>query len=326
MSAARLAAGNERPSWRAMAVWSALSMLPDADVVGMGLGIAYEDPVGHRGASHSLLFAVVVGAVAGFSATRVGLPRARAWLIATAVVGSHAILDTFTDGGLGCALFWPFDLTRYFAPWRPIPVSPLGLAFVSPYGALVSVTELILFSPLLFVALRQDRTATARHRLTRPVLVAIWAVLVWLIGSADSVRQALVGAVLRADTEYARDFSEQRFATIAPGMTTTDVVRVAGAPLEQWWDYSSGRNGDCRAIRFTRDVVVDWRHSASCTPAGIHRGMAAEDVLRQLGPPAGAIWQYSRSRSGRWFHASNVFFLDGKVDEVMQRWSPAESP
>ena len=24
----------------------------------------------------------------------------------------------------GCAFFWPFDLTRYFLPWRPIPVAP----------------------------------------------------------------------------------------------------------------------------------------------------------------------------------------------------------
>ena len=39
------------------------------------------------------------------------------------------------DGGLGCALFWPFDLTRYFAPWRPIPVAPIGMDFFSPHGA-----------------------------------------------------------------------------------------------------------------------------------------------------------------------------------------------
>ena len=102
MSAARLASGNERPSWRSMVAWSALSMLPDADVIGMGLGIAYEDPFGHRGASHSLLFAAVVGAGVGLTATRLASRACAPALIATAVVGSHAILDTFTDGGLGC--------------------------------------------------------------------------------------------------------------------------------------------------------------------------------------------------------------------------------
>jgi hypothetical protein len=49
---------------------------------------------------------------------------------------------SLTDGGLGCALFWPFDLTRYFAPWRPIPVAPIGLAFLSPYGVRVAAAEL----------------------------------------------------------------------------------------------------------------------------------------------------------------------------------------
>ena len=275
-----------------MAAWSALSMLPDADVIGLGLGIAYEDPLGHRGASHSLVFAVVVGAGSGLMAARFGLPRVHACVIATVVLGSHAILDTLTDGGLGCALLWPFDLTRYFAPWRPIPVSPLGLAFVSPYGALVGATELILFSPLLFFALRRPASTTARHLVTRLALVALWAVLVWLIGSTDLVRQAVIKAVLRADTEYAGGFSEQRFAAIAPGMSTTEVARLAGVPLEQWWQYSSEPNDGCRVIRFVEDTVVDWSDFVHCTPAGVTSGMASQDVLRQLGPPPLAIWQY----------------------------------
>jgi inner membrane protein len=325
MSAARLVSGNERPSWRAMAAWSALSMLPDADVIGMAVGIPYEDPLGHRGASHSLLLAAVVGAGVGLLAARSGLPRARACVIATLVLGSHAILDTLTDGGLGCALFWPFDLTRYFAPWRPIPVSPLGLEYLSTYGAFVGTTELILFSPLLFFALRRTPT-TFRRRVPRVALVTIWALLVWLIGSTDPVRQALVRAVLRADTEYASGFSEPRFAAIVPGMTTTEVVGLAGAPLAQWWEYSPDANGQCRVLRFTGDAVVEWRDFAYCTPAGVQRGMASQDVLRQLGPPKGAIWQYSRSRSGGWFQTATVFFFDGKVEEILRRWSPTEWP
>ena len=37
----------------------AFAMLPDADVIGFGLGIEYGDSWGHRGASHSLVFAAV---------------------------------------------------------------------------------------------------------------------------------------------------------------------------------------------------------------------------------------------------------------------------
>jgi len=31
-----------------------------------------------------------------------------------------------TNGGLGIAFFSPFDPARYFLPWRPILVSPIG--------------------------------------------------------------------------------------------------------------------------------------------------------------------------------------------------------
>jgi len=37
------------------------SVIPDADVLGFKLGISYGDPFGHRGASHSILFALVLG-------------------------------------------------------------------------------------------------------------------------------------------------------------------------------------------------------------------------------------------------------------------------
>ena len=47
----------QRASWGATLAWAALSFLPDADVIGFGLGVRYEDEWGHRGATHSLAFA-----------------------------------------------------------------------------------------------------------------------------------------------------------------------------------------------------------------------------------------------------------------------------
>jgi inner membrane protein len=94
-------------------------------------------------------------------------PALRTGLIAVAVLPSHAILDTMTDGGLGCALLWPFDRARYFAPWRPIPVAPIGLHFWSPSGAFVASIELVLFSPLVLFALWPRRAVT--KPLTAPV-------------------------------------------------------------------------------------------------------------------------------------------------------------
>ena len=137
-----------------MLLWSALSFLPDADVIGFQFGVRYADEWGHRGATHSLAFAIAVGAAIGALAPAFKRPALRTAATAIIVLASHPLLDTLTNGGLGCALFWPFDHTRYFAPWTPIPVSPIGLRFLSPYGMFVALVELLLFSPLFWFGLR----------------------------------------------------------------------------------------------------------------------------------------------------------------------------
>jgi inner membrane protein len=167
MAAARVEsrdAVRTRPAFAAMLFWAALSFLPDADVIGFGLGVRYEDPWGHRGATHSLAFSVALGGAIGALAPRFGHPALRTGIMAALVVASHALLDTLTDGGLGCALFWPFDLTRYFAPWTPLPVSPIGLGYLSPYGLYVATVEATVFAPLLLYALARRSTSRANGR------------------------------------------------------------------------------------------------------------------------------------------------------------------
>ena len=44
------------------------SIFPDADVLGFRLGINYEDLLGHRGLSHSLVFAIILSLVVTFLA------------------------------------------------------------------------------------------------------------------------------------------------------------------------------------------------------------------------------------------------------------------
>ena len=44
----------------------------------------------------------------------------------------------------GLVFFWPFDNTRYFFPYHPVQVSPIGVnAFFSEYGLKVIVSELV---------------------------------------------------------------------------------------------------------------------------------------------------------------------------------------
>src|SRR5215475_2053204 len=115
----------------------ACAMAPDLDVLAFRFGIPYEDPLGHRGLFHSIPFAALFAAlltVAIFArrdpSGQGGGPRRNRWppqglcparasqapctwaylFLATA---SHGVLDTFTDGGLGVALWCPFECSRH---------------------------------------------------------------------------------------------------------------------------------------------------------------------------------------------------------------------
>ncbi|MCU0697340.1 MAG: metal-dependent hydrolase [Myxococcaceae bacterium] len=152
-----LAAGRafrpERPWW-CMVGFSALSLLPDADVIAFVFRVPYEAPLGHRGATHSLVFA----ALCGLTALLARRDR-RLALFTGLVVLSHPLLDMSTDGGLGCALFWPLSNERLFWPVRPLPVAPIGAGMLSTRGLSVVLTELLFFLPLVVAALWPPRRA-----------------------------------------------------------------------------------------------------------------------------------------------------------------------
>ena len=70
------------------------------------------------------------------------------------VTASHGLLDALTNGGLGVAFFSPFDDTRYFLPYRPVEVSPLGIgAFFTPRALPLLWTEFVWIAvPVLLLA------------------------------------------------------------------------------------------------------------------------------------------------------------------------------
>ena len=338
MAAARIYRHRQATRWSrqsSMAIWSVLSLVPDADVIGFGMGVAYADPWGHRGATHSLAFSMALGLAVGLAARLVRLPALRTGLFATAVLVSHALLDTLTDGGLGCALLWPFDLTRYFAPWNPIPVAPIGLAYFSRFGFMVALAECVLFAPVFVGALwpariglpedaafdRSPAPRRARASMawlpTKP-LVAVWIVLVWFVSSHDSLREDVVGHLLREDTQFAGGFSEASFRAIEPGRSDTDVRRVLGPPLGQWI-YPERQTG-CLAIQIEAESVVQAIPSDMCDELGIAIGSSLADVYRLFGPTSDACWAYSRSPGGKRFRVRGVCFSNGKVVEVIRQW------
>ncbi len=121
----------------------AAAMVPDLDVIGFKFGIAYADSMGHRGITHSLLFALVLGVLAFLLAKRLNARPLVAGIFVSVSCASHGLLDMCTNGGLGIAFFWPFSHERYFLPWHFIEVSPLTLDRVfSARGVQVLHSEL----------------------------------------------------------------------------------------------------------------------------------------------------------------------------------------
>lgn len=122
-----------------------LPVLPDLDVLGLTFGIRFHSMWGHRGISHSLTAALLIGLLTALLVhRRLGTRLAPLTLYFALITASHGVLDAFTSGGPGVAFWAPFDDARYFFPWRPIPVSPLAANFISEWGWRVFRAELML--------------------------------------------------------------------------------------------------------------------------------------------------------------------------------------
>jgi inner membrane protein len=135
---------------RVWVVGALCSILPDLDVMGFRFGIQYGDFWGHRGFTHSLLCAALLASfvvLVAFRQAVPGLGRFALWTYFFLTTASHGFLDAMTDGGLGVAFFSPFNNTRYFLPWTPIRVSPIGIArFFSHRGLEAVESELLWIS------------------------------------------------------------------------------------------------------------------------------------------------------------------------------------
>jgi inner membrane protein len=128
------------------------SILPDIDVIGFSIGIDYLHPLGHRGFTHSILFALLWSALLTFF---FGKSKKLIFAIVLFISTiSHGILDAMTSGGKGVGFFIPFDNSRYFFPFREIKVSPIGIEnFFSQWGIRVILSEIIYIGLPCFIIL-----------------------------------------------------------------------------------------------------------------------------------------------------------------------------
>ena len=126
---------------------SVCAVAPDIDVLSNRFGLDQTTMLGHRGLTHSLLFALVLSGIVvpaffrNFSEG--GMNRIVLFAFFFAATASHSVLDAMVDGTLGVAFFAPFTSTRFFLPWRPIVSSPIGWAFFSSTGAATIMNEFV---------------------------------------------------------------------------------------------------------------------------------------------------------------------------------------
>jgi inner membrane protein len=149
--------------WIFIGLSISLPILPDLDGVFLILRwLPYGHTFGHRGFGHSLFAAALIAAAATAFMARLS-PAFRCrwpvmWLYFTVLTATHGVLDMATLGGKGIALFAPFNNTRYFLPFRPIPASPMNpINFISRYGLNSIVSELLTIWTVCFALLISRR-------------------------------------------------------------------------------------------------------------------------------------------------------------------------
>jgi inner membrane protein len=157
--------------WRLAVVLALAAAVPDADVIAFRFGIPYSHPLGHRGFSHSLPFAVLLASGLWLWLARAGPLLSRSsgalFLVVLLACASHGLLDAFTDAGLGIGFFIPFNDARYFFPWRPIRTSPLRVEeFFTEQGLAILRNEMAWV--WLPCALLVGALALGRARLAKP--------------------------------------------------------------------------------------------------------------------------------------------------------------
>lgn len=121
-----------RLSPRLVLVGALVAMAPDLDVLGFALHEDFHSIWGHRGITHSLAFAVVLGLVGAWIARRgrkrreLHLGYASTALLLSICAASHGLLDACTDVPVGVAFLAPFSSERWLFPWQPLLAAPIG--------------------------------------------------------------------------------------------------------------------------------------------------------------------------------------------------------
>ncbi len=125
--------------WPYWVLAGVLPMVPDLDAFSSA---PYGSVWGHRGITHSLLFALWLGALAASLTYR--YLRSDFWFLSAvffAVLASHGLLDALTRGGEKIPFFWPSPVRG--GNWGPMPVPDIAMDLPDPRRSRAVRAELL---------------------------------------------------------------------------------------------------------------------------------------------------------------------------------------
>jgi membrane-bound metal-dependent hydrolase YbcI (DUF457 family) len=149
LGASLIAAIHPRPTKRHSLPLLGGALLANAADCDFALVVILHSKAWHRGFSHSLTLALIVGLI---FVLLLGKPRVREAIAYGLAFASHGILDYVTtkEGG-GVELLWPFSSERLVFGWMGLSELPSRLPAVEIIKSLF--VEIVLFAPLLMLVI-----------------------------------------------------------------------------------------------------------------------------------------------------------------------------
>lgn len=151
---AALAFARRRPPRPLVLAMVFAAMAPDLDGLMHPLfNVAKESIYGHRGFTHSLFAALLVGALSAAFHRHLKVQPLTAAVAVGASMASHGLMDMMTSSGKPVAYLWPLTSLRIFADWRPLPGTPNAPSFIREVLSRIVPETLHIILPLFVAAI-----------------------------------------------------------------------------------------------------------------------------------------------------------------------------
>lgn len=174
--------------WRSAALGFAVGVAADLDVLA---AMAWPGLTGHRGPSHSLVFAAAISLLFALALTRRGRPPWRPWAGLFLAAATHPLLDWLMACGPPVPWLWPFSDRGWLSPVQLVPTayyarSLSGLAALLNHGPTLRgmALEGLIFLPPALLACLGRRLRSGPGIAAAVLLLAASGFGVWLTVAA----------------------------------------------------------------------------------------------------------------------------------------------